>query len=188
MPETFGKYTLLERLSTGGMAEVHLARLTGAAGFEKHLVIKRIRDELAHDPRFVQMFINEAKIGVHLSHPNIIQTYELGRIGDQWAISMEYLDGRNLTQVARLLKAQKRRLSIELTVFIAAEICRGLAYAHSRTDAHGQPLGLVHRDVSPHNVMITYNGGVKVLDFGIAHISRFSRPVPDRRPGGGTFS
>src|SRR5688572_29844000 len=158
LPAPFGKYELLERIATGGMAEVYLARSFGVAGFEKRLVVKRLRPELADDPRFVQMFIAEAKIGVHLNHPNVLQVYELGRAGNAHYIAMEHLHGRDLTRVVKALRAREERVPIEVAVAIVAEACRWLAYAHARTDAEGRPLGLVHRDVSPHNLLVTFAG------------------------------
>jgi serine/threonine protein kinase/tetratricopeptide (TPR) repeat protein len=184
LPVAFGKYELLERIATGGMAEVFLARSFGMAGFEKRLVIKRLRPELAVDPRFVSMFIAEAKLGVHLNHPNIVQVYELGRVGNAHYIAMEHLHGRDLT---RLMRARRGREHIPpgLAVAIAAQVCRGLAYAHGRASVDGAPLGLVHRDVSPHNVIVTFAGEVKLVDFGIARLSHTAVPEGERKPGPG---
>src|SRR5262245_33460269 len=139
LPATFGKYELLERIATGGMAEVYLARSFGVAGFEKRLVIKKLRPELAEDPRFVQMFIAEAKIGVHLNHPNVVQVYELGRVGTAHYIAMEHLHGRDLTRLVKTLRLQDRRIPLPLAVAIVADACRGLAYAHGRTGLDGVP-------------------------------------------------
>ncbi len=194
LPVTFGKYELIERIATGGMAEVFLARSFGVAGFEKRLVIKRIRPELAQDPRFVAMFVNEAKIGVHLNHPNVVQTYDLGRAGSDWYMAMEHLHGRDLNRVVKVLRSFERRLPLPVAVSIVAEMCRGLAYAHARTDATGAPLGLVHRDVSPHNVVVTFDGEVKLVDFGIARLMNTAPPVGtpetthEGRPGGGKYA
>src|SRR6476619_3388235 len=121
LPAAFGKYELLERIATGGMAEVFLARSFGVAGFEKRLVLKRLRPELAEDPRFISMFIAEAKIGVHLNHPNIVQVYELGRVGNAHYIAMEHLHGRDLTRIAKNLRAQDLRVPLPLAVAIVAE-------------------------------------------------------------------
>ncbi|MEQ1567624.1 MAG: protein kinase [Myxococcota bacterium] len=187
LPAPFGKYELLERIATGGMAEVYLARSFGVAGFEKRLVIKRLRPELAEDPRFVQMFIAEAKIGVHLNHPNIVQVYELGKVGTAHYIAMEHIHGRDLTRLVKLLRASDAQVPLPLAVAITAEVCRGLAYAHGRTDADGRPLGLVHRDVSPHNVLVTFAGEVKLVDFGIARLvaSEGAVDAGSRKPGPG---
>lgn len=168
LPAVLGKYELVERLATGGMAEVYLARARGAAGVMKTLVVKRIRPEYADDPRFVNMFINEARIGVHLAHPNIVQVFELGRAAGTWFIAMEYLHGRDLTRIIRRLRPNNERLPDALSVFVVAELLRGLHHAHSRTDSEGEALGLIHQDVSPHNVLLGFDGEVKLLDFGIA--------------------
>ena len=185
----FGKYELLERIAAGGMAEVFLARATGLAGFERRLVIKRIRDEHARDPRFVQSFVNEARIGVHLDHPNIVQVYELGRVGDAWYIAMEHLHGRDLTRLRKAVAARDERISAPVAVRMVADVCRALAYAHTRTTSDGQPLGLVHRDVSPHNVVVTFSGEVKLVDFGIARLMHDrSQEGGERRVGGGKYA
>ncbi|MEQ1503078.1 MAG: protein kinase [Myxococcota bacterium] len=187
LPAPFGKYELLERIATGGMAEVYLARSFGVAGFEKRLVIKKLRPELAEDPRFVSMFIAEAKIGVHLNHPNIVQVYELGKVINAHYIAMEHLHGKDLTRVVKVLKARDAPIPLKLGVAMMAEVCRGLAYAHGRTDADGRPLGLVHRDVSPHNVVVTFTGEVKLVDFGIARLVATHTAASDagRKPGPG---
>lgn len=188
LPTQFGKYELQELLATGGMAEVYLARSFGTAGFEKQLVIKRILPGLATNPRFVSMFVKEAKISAGLSHPNIVQIYELGRVGDDHYIAMEYIRGHDLTRLNRRLRQMDRRLPPALAVFIATSLLRGLAYAHSATDAQGRPLNLVHRDVSPHNVMVSFQGDVKLFDFGIARLVGDTTAVGDGRPGGGKFA
>ncbi len=185
LPARFGKYELLERIATGGMAEVYLARSFGLAGFEKRLVIKRLRPELADDPRFVQMFINEAKIGVHLNHPNVVQVYELGRVANTHYIAMELLAGRDLTRLVKVLRADDLGVPQPLAVEIVAESCRGLAYAHARTDASGELLGLVHRDVSPHNILVTSDGEVKLVDFGIARLINTTAAQSNSKPGPG---
>jgi class 3 adenylate cyclase/tetratricopeptide (TPR) repeat protein len=173
------------------MAEVFLARSFGVAGFEKRLVIKRIRAEYAQDPRFVSMFINEAKISVHLNHPNVVQVYDLNKVGTTWYIAMEHLHGRDLNRLVKTLRAIHARLPLPVAVAIVAEACRGLAYAHGRTDAGGKLLGLVHRDVSPHNLIVTFDGEVKLVDFGIARLmSTEQSPAPTApgRPGGGKYA
>ena len=194
LPAPFGKYELLEQIGSGGMAEVFLARSFGVAGFEKRLVIKRIRPEHASDPRFVALFIHEAKIGVHLNHPNIVQVYELGKVGGSYYIAMEYLHGRDVNAISRLLRSQEGRLDVHLAVNIVAETCRGLAYAHGSHDPDNDRLGLVHRDISPHNLFVTFTGEVKIVDFGIARLSSTTTvsddeigPTP-KRPGGGKYA
>jgi serine/threonine protein kinase/tetratricopeptide (TPR) repeat protein len=194
LPAPFGKYELLEQIGTGGMAEVFLARAFGVAGFEKRLVIKRIRPEHARDPRFVSLFINEAKIGVHLNHPNIVAVYELGKVGESYYIAMEHLHGRDLNKVARAYRAQERGMAPGLATTITAEICRGLAHAHGTTAPGGTGMALVHRDISPHNIFVTFTGAVKIVDFGIARLlDRAADPttravVAPRRPGGGKYA
>ena len=185
----FGKYELLERIAAGGMAEVFLARATGLAGFERRLVIKRIRDEHARDPRFVQSFVNEARIGVHLDHPNIVKVYELGRVGEAWYIAMEHLHGRDLTRLRKAVGGRGERIPPPVAVRMVADVCRALAYAHTRYTADGEPLGLVHRDVSPHNVVVTFSGEVKLVDFGIARLMHDRAPAEgERRIGGGKYA
>ncbi len=170
LPATFGKYQLLERIATGGMAEVFLARSFGVEGFEKRLVIKRILPQLARSPHFVSLFIQEAKISVLLNHPNIVQVFDLGRVKEDHYIAMEHIHGHDLTRTVRRLRAAGRRMPIHLAVWITAALARGLAYAHSRVDAEGVPLNIVHRDVSPHNVLLSFEGQVKLVDFGIARL------------------
>ncbi len=190
LPVAFGKYELLERIATGGMAEIYLARSFGVAGFERRLVIKRIREEHAQDPRFVSMFIHEAKIGVHLNHSNIVQVYDLGKEGPSWYIAMEHIHGRDLNKLVKALRAEQQRLPLAVAVAIVAEVCRGLAYAHGNTTEGAT--SLVHRDVSPHNVVVTYTGEVKIVDFGIARLINTQAGneagLGDGRPGGGKYA
>jgi class 3 adenylate cyclase/tetratricopeptide (TPR) repeat protein/tRNA A-37 threonylcarbamoyl transferase component Bud32 len=189
LPAQFGRYQLLERIAAGGMAEVFLARSFGVEGFEKRLVIKRILPELAQNPRFVQMFVHEAKLSVSLSHPNIVQVFDLGKVGEDHYMAMEYIQGRDLTQVLRVLRRNGERLPIPIAVTIAAAVARGLAYAHARATPEGRPLHIVHRDVSPHNIMVSYDGDVKLVDFGIARLIEAGREGGDaKRPGGGKFA
>lgn len=174
MEETFGRYKLLEPLGRGGMAEVYKAKSFGVEGFEKILVIKRILPKLASNQAFVDMFVHEAKLAVRLSHANIVQVFDLGRVpGDNgsppaYYIAMEYVAGLD---VASLLKRAQRRagpLPIGLCLYVSAEIAKGLDHAHRRRDEQMRPLGIVHRDVSPQNVLLSWEGEVKVTDFGIA--------------------
>jgi eukaryotic-like serine/threonine-protein kinase len=172
--ETFGRYRLLEPLGHGGMAEVFKAKSFGVEGFEKVLVIKKILPELATRPAFVDMFIHEAKLAVRLSHANIVQVFDLGKVdqpdngGPSYYIAMEYVAGIDLATL--LLRARRRsvQLPVGLCVYIAAEIAKGLDHAHRRRDEQLRPLGIVHRDVSPQNVLLSWEGEVKVTDFGIA--------------------
>ena len=150
------------------MAEVYRAKRFGAQGFAKYLALKRIRPEYNEEAEFVDMFIDEAKILVNLSHPNIVQVYDFGSVAGNYYISMEYVSGAQLSRLIRQLLQNNKRLPLATSLFIAKEIARGLGYAHSQTDPGGQPLGLVHRDVSPQNIMISWHGDVKILDFGVA--------------------
>lgn len=165
---TVGRYSLLSRLAVGGMAEIWLARQLGPQGFEKFVVIKRILDGLGTDPEFVGMFLDEARIAAQLNHPHIVQIFDLGEEAGAFYIAMEYLPGENLAAIARSASRNSRTLPPSLAVRIIADAAEGLAYAHAKTGADGKLLGIVHRDVSPQNIFVTYDGVVKVLDFGIA--------------------
>jgi len=167
-PQALGKYWLVDRIATGGMAEVFKAKTYGHGGFEHLLVIKRILSQLGEDPEFVDMFIDEAKVSVALQHANIVRLYDFGRIGDEWFMAMEFLDGKDVRNLLRKLSRGRRFLPVELAIFIAAEACKGLDYAHKKTDLEGRPYGIVHRDMSPSNLLVSYEGEVKVADFGIA--------------------
>ncbi len=164
----FGKYKLLQRIAIGGMAEIFVARRTGMEGFQKTIVIKRIRPQLSKQTSFVNMFLNEAKLAAGLNHSRIAQIYDLGCIGDSYFIAMEYINGRDMRMVVP--KAEKMGIvfPLEYSLKIAREICEGLYYAHRKVDGQGQPLRIVHRDVTPENVMVSFSGEVKILDFGIA--------------------
>jgi serine/threonine protein kinase len=163
----FGKYLLVERLGRGGMAEVWKAKILGPAGFQRTVVVKRILPHLAEDPHFVQMFVSEARLSARLSHANIVHVYELGDVDGEYFICMEYVRGRDLVSVMRahLMRAIP---PAGLGAFVVREVCRALSYAHALTDDDGRPLRLIHRDVSPSNVMLSFDGSVKLLDFGIA--------------------
>lgn len=171
-PKIFGKFILLERVSVGGMAEVYRAKLLNAPEFERFFAIKRILPNLAADKEFVTMFINEAKVAVDLEHPNVCQIYELGRLGESHYIAMEYIPGRDVTAIQNYYRKQKKIMSVSQACFIMAQAAQGLDYAHRAVDANGQPLGLVHRDVSPQNLIVTYDGVVKLIDFGVSKASR----------------
>jgi serine/threonine protein kinase/tetratricopeptide (TPR) repeat protein len=173
-PVRFGKYLLLDRLATGGMAEVYLAKSYGVMGFEKPLVIKKILPRLSRNQEFVQLFITEAKIAVRLNHPNVVQVFDLGAHGDDYFIAMEFIHGQDLMRVIKHGRATGAFLPIPISLFIVSEMARGLDFAHRLTDSNGQPLGLIHQDISPHNVLISYEGDVKLLDFGIARLGAMS--------------
>jgi serine/threonine protein kinase len=167
-PQPFGKYQLLKKLATGGMAEVWLARQTGIEGFAKNLVVKRILPHLAEDREFVEMFRNEALIAARFNHPNIAQVYEFGEANGNYYIAMEYIHGEDLGRVMRKAWEQNQWVARPLAIRIVAAACEGLYYAHSRTDESGRPLRVVHRDISPQNILISFDGSVKLVDFGIA--------------------
>lgn len=164
----FGRYTLQRLLARGGMGEVHLARLQGAAGWEKEVVVKRLLPHLMDDPEFVARFLDEARIAVTLSHGNIVPVFDMGEVEGSYFLAMEYVDGWDVRAVLRHVQRQGQTVPVGLALFIAAEVCRGLAYAHQRTDGAGAPLGIVHRDISPSNILLSRDGDVKVTDFGIA--------------------
>ncbi|AEI68997.1 protein kinase domain-containing protein [Corallococcus macrosporus] len=165
----FGKYKLLERIATGGMAEIYRARMTAAAGVTKPVVIKKIRPGYAGNSAFLSMFVNEARIAAGLSHGNIAQVFDFGEVDGEYFIAMEWVDGRTLSSVMRRAREKGMyTLPQPLALLIAVEMLEGLAYAHTRLDERGRPLHIVHRDVSPQNVLLSYEGQVKLVDFGIA--------------------
>ena len=162
-----GKFEVLAKVSRGGMAEVYRCRLRGIGGFEKTVAVKRIRAERASDPDFVSMFLDEARLAATLNHPNIVQVFEIGEVGGDPYIAMEYVDGPTF---ARLVRAARRsdRLHLGHVVKILSDVAAGLHHAHTAVGARGEPLGLVHRDVSPQNILVSREGVPKLLDFGVA--------------------
>ncbi|MDP1828655.1 MAG: protein kinase [Archangium sp.] len=169
--QSFGNYTLIKKLATGGMAEVWLAKQSGIEGFNRHVVIKRILPHLAEDPEFVQMFLNEAKVAARFNHPNIAQIFDLGETGGQYYIAMEFIHGEDLGRVMRRAWSTGQWIARHITLRVMADTCQGLYYAHTRNDEQGRPLRVVHRDISPQNILISFDGAVKVVDFGIAKAS-----------------
>jgi serine/threonine protein kinase len=153
------------------MADVYLARRRAAAGVEKRMVIKRIRKELAADPRFVRLFVKEARLSVELAHANIVPVFDFGRAGDELFLAMEHVDGRDLAAALCASRERGERLDPVLVAHIGAEACEALDYAHRRRDAEGRPLGIVHRDVTPRNVLLSFSGEVKLVDFGVASLA-----------------
>ncbi len=166
--QPMGQYYLLERIGRGGMAEIYKGLAYDLHGIKRTVVIKKILPQAAANREFIDMLIAEAKIAVMLSHGNIAQIYDLGRAGDDYFIVMEYVDGRSTSQIQRECATRNIPIPIPLACYLCAEIASGLDYMHQRTDERGQPLGIVHRDVSPQNVLISYSGTVKIIDFGIA--------------------
>jgi serine/threonine protein kinase len=163
-----GRYELLEPLGVGGMAEVFKARSSGPGGFERSVVIKRILPAYCEDPEFVNMFVHEAKILGLLHHPNVVQAYDFGEAEGTLFLVLEYVDGPSVARVIRALRSSRRKMPTAIAAYIAREVCRALDYVHGLRGADGQPLDVVHRDVSPSNVILTATGGVKLLDFGVA--------------------
>ncbi|MBN8228598.1 protein kinase [Corallococcus macrosporus] len=167
--DTFGRYELVSWLGRGGMAETWRAQLVGDAGVTKPVLIKKVLPEYANDEAFISMFISEARISATLSHGNVAQVFDFGRVDGEYFLAMEFVDGQPLHRVLkRAMKSGMGPLPIPVAVFIAMEMCRGLHYAHTRTDSSGRALGIVHRDISPDNVLLGYEGQVKIVDFGIA--------------------
>ena len=169
-----GKYRLLVRLGRGGMAEVYVAVARGPAGFNKLVVVKRLLPSLAEDEGFREMFMQEARLAARLNHPNVVATHEVGEAEDGMVLAMEYLEGQPLSRLVRALTAEEKRLHPTTCIRIACDMLAGLHHAHELKDFDGTPLRVVHRDVSPQNVFVTYQGQVKVLDFGIAKAERTS--------------
>jgi tetratricopeptide (TPR) repeat protein len=168
LPERLGRYRVVRRVGVGGMAEVFLARSTGAEGLEKLLVVKRILPTFARSPRFLTMFVDEAKVAMRLNHPNIVQVYAFEQERDEFLLAMEFVDGLDLGRLVEAARRHQRRIPPSLAAYVAMEVAKGLDYAHRRRDERDEPLDIVHRDVSPQNVLVSYEGGVKVADFGIA--------------------
>ncbi len=174
-PTVFGKYLLLERINVGGMAEVFIAKAFGVEGFERILAIKKILPTMAEDEEFITMFIDEARISVQLNHANIVHIHELGKHDETYYIAMEYVAGRDLRTILERYRRNKEIMPTAQAVFVASKICEGLDYAHRKKDARGQDLGIIHRDVSPQNILISYEGEVKIIDFGIAKAANRSQ-------------
>ena len=172
MPESFGPYTLVRRLATGGMGELFLAQRDGLAGFSKQLVVKRIRTELADDREFVEMFLAEGRVAALLDHPHIVHIYDLGQVEGIYYLAMEYVAGRDLGTVLSR-NGGPVDLGCALSVLIGA--CEGVGFAHDATGGDGNPLGLVHRDINPQNILISYRGSVSITDFGIAKVRSWPR-------------
>ncbi len=167
-PKQFGKYQLLDKIAEGGMAELFRAKLTGAQGFEKLIAIKRILPNLSGEENLLAAFIDEAKLAALLHHENIIQIYDFGSMDDQYFIAMEYLFGKDLRAISRTVRKKDQELGLENILYIICRICAGLDYSHNLKDLHGKALSIIHRDINPQNILITYEGQVKIIDFGIA--------------------
>jgi serine/threonine protein kinase len=166
--DRYGPYQLLERVAVGGMAEVFKAKRSGVEGFEKVVAVKRILPHLSDNKEFVDMFVDEAKMVASLSHPNIVQIFDLGRIDRSYYIAMEYVHGRDLRTILRRAREKGLRLPMDLALRIGRAVAGALDYAHRRRDERGRPIEIVHRDVSPQNILLSFEGDVKLADFGIA--------------------
>ncbi len=166
--DQFGPYRIVRRIAIGGMAEIYLAKTAGLAGFERHLVLKVIHTKFATDPEFIDMLVREAKLVVRLSHVNVAQVFDLGKEEDRYYIAMEYVEGLDLYQFLKRLRSKKQPMPLAVAAYIVSEVAAALHYAHERKDENGVPLGIIHRDISPQNVLLSYEGDVKVIDFGIA--------------------
>jgi serine/threonine protein kinase len=164
----YGPYRLLQRVAVGGMAEVFRAKRTGVEGFEKVVAVKRILPHLSDNKEFVDMFINEAKMVAGLTHPSIVQIFDLGKIDKTYFIAMDYVHGRDLRSIMRRAREKGLRIPLDLSVLIASRVCSALEFAHRKKDERGRPMLIVHRDVSPQNILISFEGEVKLTDFGIA--------------------
>jgi serine/threonine-protein kinase len=162
------RYHLLEKLESGGMAEVFLGEATSVHGFKKRVAIKRVLPHLASHTNFIGMFLDEARLGARLSHANIVSVFDIGKSDNSFFIVMEFVDGTNLKKIMETLRLKKQRFPLKDVIYIAMEACRGLSYAHELVDEDGNPVDLVHRDVSPPNILISRRGEVKVTDFGLA--------------------
>ena len=168
-PRTFGQYLLLENFARGGMGEVYLAKLGGIAGLEKYCVLKKLRQELTRDREYVTRFIDEARVVVTLNHANICHVFDVGRVGEEYYLAMEYISGRDLRVLQDRARAQGKQLPPQTVLHVVCEILEALDYAHRRKHPlTGEALNLVHRDVSPQNVLVSYEGEVKLIDFGLA--------------------
>jgi serine/threonine protein kinase len=166
--ERFGKYLLVGEIAVGGMAEVFLAVHKGVEGFIKVVVIKRVLPHLTKNPEFMRMFIEEARLAARLEHPNIVRTYEFGEVDGHYYTAMEYLPGEDLFKALNNLSMSRQQMPVHIAAGITSQLCSGLHFAHQFTDTGGRPLNLVHRDINPANIIITYGGEVKIIDFGVA--------------------
>ncbi len=174
--EAAQRYRVIDKLESGGMAEVFRAESTGLEGFRKQVAIKRVLPHLGRNSKFISMFLDEARLSAQLSHSNCVQVFDIGVRDDAYFIVMEFVDGANLKSIATSMRKKGCTLPIPVATYIAHEICKGLSYAHELTDQSGMPLNLVHRDVSPPNVLVTKHGEVKIVDFGLAKASSQIEP------------
>jgi eukaryotic-like serine/threonine-protein kinase len=186
LPAVFGRYLLLRRLSRGGMGEIFLAKVGEIQGMEKLCIIKKVLPQLAEDQGFIRRFVDEAQIAIKLQHANIAPVYEVGMVGGEYFLAMEYVDGRDLRRTLSRAHELTTRMKADVALYIVREIANGLAYAHRRTDENGKEMHIVHCDVSPPNVLLSFEGEVKLIDFGIAK-SRQQLSITDPNVGFGKF-
>jgi serine/threonine protein kinase len=165
-----GRYEIVRLLAVGGMAEIYLARVAGLAGFEKQVVVKRILPHLVLDPTYVEMFLNEARLAATLDHPNIAHVYDVGEDSGSYYYAMEYVRGADLRRLLQATSATRSPIPLDCIAAIGLGMCAGLDFAHSHTDEEGRSLGIIHRDVTPSNVLVSYDGAVKISDFGVAKV------------------
>ena len=164
----FGKYQLLDKIAVGGMAELYRAKVMGDYGFEKQVAIKKILPHLSDEGNLVKAFIDEAKLAALLQHENIVQIYDFGNLDGEYFITMEYLFGKDLRKLTYKAKEKAVPIDLENTLYVISRLCAGLDYSHNLKDLQGKPLNIIHRDINPQNIFITYEGQVKIIDFGIA--------------------
>jgi len=186
LPAVFGRYILLRRMSRGGMGEIFLGKLGEIQGFEKPIVIKKILPDLAQDREFLQRFVEEAQIAIKLTHGNIVPVYEVGMVDGEYFLALQYIEGRDLRSLINRCRERKQRMPPDLCLYLIREITNGLAYAHRKTDEAGKPLELVHCDISPPNILVSWEGEVKIIDFGIAK-SAIQKAQADENIGFGKF-
>ncbi len=175
LPRQFGNYTLLKMLARGGMGEIYLARTVGLTGFEKYYAVKKLLRKFTSDNDVGARFVDEAKLGARLQHPNIVQVYDLGKVSEELFMATEFVDGFDLRRVLRFCHEKKKRIPLDIALFIVREILSGLAYAHRQVDAEGALINLIHRDISPQNVLVSFEGEVKIIDFGLAKSTQRSQ-------------
>lgn len=162
------RYEIIERLDAGGMAEVYRGCAVSLEGFEKQVAIKRVLPSFARNERFIKMFLDEARLSLHLNHANIVSVFDLAHSGETYFIVMEYVDGANLKRIIDAARQRDGAMPVQLAVYLTTKVCEGLQYAHDCQDGRGRPLSIVHRDVSPPNVLISWQGEIKLTDFGLA--------------------
>ncbi|MFB6350450.1 MAG: serine/threonine protein kinase [Bradymonadaceae bacterium] len=183
-PRKLGRYELVRRIAVGGMGEIYLARVSGTGGFEKTVIIKTILPHLAEEDEFVEKFLDEGRIVVNLTHGNIVPVFDMDEVDGEYFIAMDYVPGRDVREILKRLRERGEQMPPEIAAYIIAEVCEGLGYAHRKTDDEGEPLDIVHRDVSPSNVLISTEGEVKIIDFGIARAAdRRAKTVTGRIQG-----